>query len=230
MRFGLDCLANYFPDRPDPARRPFSCDKDINSAEIVFDSKYDSTNWIFEPHALPNPNPGWYNKTKYFIERIDNLDKNENFNFASYNMGYVEDQTINDHFFSNTNPDDDFPSVLDLENLELRHPDITVIWWTIALARQTDPHILDFNQNMRDYALENQKFLMDIADIESHRPDGTPCTGIDTTENPTNLTAICPEYVNEVFAGHLNAYGRTRMAKAIWVMMAMLAGWDGNSP
>jgi hypothetical protein len=145
-------------------------------------------------------------------------------------MGYVEDRTINVHFFSNTNPDDEFPSVFDLEELESRHPDITFIWWTIALARHTDPHILEFNQNLREYATSNQKILIDIADIESHKPDGTPCSGVDSSGNPSDSIAICQEYTNEKFAGHLNAAGRARMAKAVWVMMAILAGWDGNAP
>jgi len=230
IRFGLDCLNNNFPDRVDISRRPFACDKGIDSADIVFDEMYNSTNWIFEPHALPNPNPGWYKKTEYFIERIDNLGTNENFDFASYNMGYVEDPTILDHFFSDADNDNVFPSVFDLEDLENQNPEITIIWWTIALARKTDPHILDFNQQMHEYANTNDKILLDIADIESHLPDGTPCTGVDASNTPTNLTAICPDYTDEKFAGHLNAQGRARMAKSLWVMMALLAGWDGNSP
>ena len=185
---------------------------------------------MFEPHALPNPNPGWYNKTDYFINRIDDLDTTENFDFASYNMGYVEDRSIIDYFFSNANSDDPYPSVFDLEDLENRNLEITFIWWTIALARQTNPHILDFNQQMREYAITNDKILLDIADIKLHLPDGTPCTGVDASNTPTNLTAICPDYTDEKFAGHLNAQGRDRMAKALWVMMALLAGWDGNSP
>ena len=50
-----------------------------------------------------------------------------------------------------------------------------------------------------------------------------------SSENSTNLTAICQDYTDEKFAGHLNAQGRARMAKAVWVMMALLSGWDGKT-
>ena len=179
IRFGLDCLSNFFPDRPDLNNRPFACDKNIDDEKIIFDTVYNSKNWEFEVHALPNPNPGWNNKTIFFIDRIDSLEPNNRYDYASYNMGYVEDETITKHFFSNTSPDDNFPSVMDLEKLESRHPEITNIWWTIALARNTEPHILEFNQKMREYASSNNKILMDIADIKSYRPDGTPCKGVE---------------------------------------------------
>jgi hypothetical protein len=68
---------------------------------------------------------------------------------------------------------------------------------------------------------------MDIADIEARTQDGQPCTGIDQNQNPTNQTAVCDEYVEEIFAGHLNSLGSSRMARAIWVMMAQLVGWEG---
>ncbi|HBY08579.1 MAG TPA: hypothetical protein DEH22_12635 [Chloroflexi bacterium] len=230
IRFGLDCLYNYFPDRPDPNRRLSACDTDLDPSEIVYGEIYDSHNWIFEPHSQPSPNPGWYNKVNNFIERIDNLGPNETYQYASFDFGYVEDPTILEHFFTNTDPNDPFPSVFDLENLQTKHSEITFIWWTTVLARQTPAYILEVNQQMRAYALANHKILFDIADIESHTPDGTPCIGIDSNQNPTQLTAVCDEYADEVFAGHLNALGRTRAAKAVWVMMAMLAGWDGKNP
>ena len=41
---------------------------------------------------------------------------------------------------------------------------------------------------------ESQKIILDIADIELHHPDGTSCTGVDPSKNPTDLIAICPEF------------------------------------
>lgn len=228
MRFGLDCIFNFFPDRADPNRRPHACDRDLSTDTIVFDQKYDSSNWEFELHATPNANPGWNNKINYFVESVDNLNETETFDYASFNFGYVEDDSIINHFFTNTDPNDNFPGIWDLEQLEARHPDIEFIYWTIALARQTDPHILEFNEQLRQYARDNGKILMDIASIESHTHGGEPCTGIDQNQNPTDLTAICEDYVEEIFAGHLNSLGSNRMARAIWVMMAQLAGWEAN--
>ncbi|HIP70515.1 MAG TPA: hypothetical protein EYH05_03870 [Anaerolineae bacterium] len=42
--------------------------------------------------------------------------------------------------------------------------------------------------------------------------------------------AICPHYTTEVDGGHLGTVsaGKIRVAKAYWVLMARLAGWDGN--
>jgi hypothetical protein len=221
INFGLYCLMNFFPDFPDPARRPHACDRDLAPEQIIFDEKYDRGDWDFEPRG----NPGWYNKVSYFISKINALDPQNSYDVAAFIMGYVEDITILDHFFTNKDPNDNFPGLYDLETLEQAHPDTIFVWWTLALARRSEQHTVDFNQQLREYALANDKVLLDIADIESHLPDGTPCFGVDNDGNPTETIAICDEYVDEVYSGHLNAAGRLRMAKAVWVLMAQLAGW-----
>jgi hypothetical protein len=225
--FGLDCLMNYFPDRGDPNDRPFACDRGLDPGEVVYGEIYDRSNWVFELHAPPpNPNPGWNNKVNYFIEAVDGFGPNEDYRYVGFNLGYVEGAGVNANYFSNDDPDDQFPSVLDLEALDARHPDTELVWWTMALARLSEPYMEDFNQQLREYVRNRDGILMDIADIESHLPDGTVCTGINRDQEPIDVVAVCDEYVEEVFAGHLNARGRLRMAKAFWVMMARLAGWD----
>jgi lysophospholipase L1-like esterase len=77
----------------------------------------------------------------------------------------------------------------------------------------------NFNQQLRAYAQANGKILFDIADIGSHRPDGTPC--FDIFDN--GFEALCGDYTQD--GGHLNGLGSQRMAKAVWVLMARLAGW-----
>jgi hypothetical protein len=221
ITLGLNCLWNYFPDYPDPSRRPNACDRGIPGSEVVFGEAYNRSNWVFEFRG----NPGWNNKVFQFIDRVDALGAGERYDYASFIMGYVESPDIMDHFFTNTDPGDQFPGVADLEALNERHPDVEMIWWTLAMARLSEPYHVAFNEQLRDYAVANGKILMDIADIESHLPDGTPCTGIDSSENPTAVPAVCDEYVNEVFAGHLNSIGSQRMAKAMWVLFAQLAGW-----
>ncbi len=96
---------------------------------------------------------------------------------------------------------------------------------------------------MRQYAIDNDKVLFDVADILSHDPDGNPCydnrDGVpydngNTSENHPddgqNIPAICPHYTTEADGGHLGSVsaGKIRVAKAYWVLMARLAGWDGN--
>jgi hypothetical protein len=158
-----------------------------------------------------------------FIERIDNLGPGETYDTAAFKLGYVDahrGSNIADVFF--TQEDSTFPTIGDLEALEARHPEITFIYWTIGLARQSEPESEAFNQKLREYIRVNNKILMDIADIESHRPDGTEC--FSNLDN--GVEAICDNYTNEPNAGHLNTYGRLRMSKAFWVLMARVAGWD----
>jgi hypothetical protein len=218
---GLDCLMNNFDVRPD------HCDRGLSPDEIVYDPKYDRTLWFFEPHNDENPNPGWWNKENYFIDRVNGLGNGEDYEVVGFKFGYVDGENgsnIDDKFFNN-DPNDNYPSNEDLEQLEDDHPDKLVLWMTMALARAIGtPDSASFNQQMRDYAILRHKVFLDIADIESHAPDGTPC--YDNAGN--GIEAICPDYTEETNGGHLNARGKQRVAKAIWVMMAKVAGWEGT--
>jgi len=169
-----------------------------------------------------NPNPGWWDKLYYFVDRVNGLPPNS-YDFVSFKFGYVDGisgANIDNKFFNN-DPDDNFPSIEDLEALEAAHPDKTLILWTMGLARIIGTaDAASFNQQMRNYAIENDKILMDIGDILSHDPSGAQCTY-------SGFEALCAEYTDETEGGHLNARGMQRMAKAYWVMMAKLAGWEG---
>jgi hypothetical protein len=94
---------------------------------------------------------------------------------------------------------------------------------------------------MRQYARDNNKFLLDVADIESHDPWGNPCydnrDGVpysvgNASENypddGINSLAICQHYTRESDGGHLGNpdVGKIRIAKAFWVLMARIAGWN----
>jgi len=219
---GLDCLMNNFDTRPS------HCDRDLAPGEIFYDPKYDRSNWRFDFHNEANPNPGWWNKEIYFINRVDNLGPGEPYNVVGFKFGYVDATTgsnIADKFFED-DPNDGFPSVEDLEQMEVNHPDKIHMWWTMGLARAVGTiESESFNQQMRAYAATNGKILLDIADVESHQPDGSPCFD----NRGDGIEAICEDYTDEVNGGHLNARGKQRMAKAIWVLMASIAGWDGRS-
>ena len=45
-----------------------------------------------------------------------------------------------------------------------------------------------------------------------------------------NLPAICQHYTRETDGGHLGNpdVGKIRLAKAFWVLMARIAGWNGS--
>jgi hypothetical protein len=158
----------------------------------------------------------------YFIDRVNGLAPNS-YEFVAFKFGYVDGVTgsnIHLKFFDNE-LDDNFPSIEDLEALEAAHPERTIIYWTMGLARVIGTEeAQSFNQQMRAYAIANDKVLMDIGDILSHDPNGALCTY-------DGYEALCADYTREEVGGHLNARGMQRMAKAYWVLMAKLAGWDG---
>ncbi len=47
-----------------------------------------------------------------------------------------------------------------------------------------------------------------------------------------NRPAICQHYTTETDGGHLGSVsaGKIRVAKAVWVLMAQLAGWQPGAP
>ncbi len=217
---GLNCLMNNFD-----GARPNYCDRKVPADQIVFDGKYNRSNWSFEVHNQPNPNPGWWNKVNFFTERVDTLGPDEAYNVAAFTFGYVDGypgSAIDDKFFDN-DPGDSLPSIENLEALEAANPEMAFVYWTMGLARRSEIETQNFNERMRIYAAANDKILFDLADIESHTPDGSPC--FDNAGQ--GIEAICADYTNEVNAGHLNAVGRLRLVKTFWVLMARMAGWEG---
>ena len=216
---GLNCMM----DKIQP--RPTYCDTDIPPSSIVYDPKYNRDLWDFEFHLPPpSQNPGWWEKVTLFTDRVD--DMQIDYDVVAFKFGYVDaypGSEIDNVFFAN-NASSPYPSIEDMEALEARHSDKVIAYWTIGLARLTYSESQNFNRQMRSYATQHGKVLMDFADIESHRPDGIPCY-----DNGGNgVEALCQEYTEEINGGHLNALGTQRMAKAIWVFMARLAGWDGQ--
>ena len=215
---GLDCLMN------NTQPRPYSCDSGLPESQIIYDPKFNRNNWLFEFHQPPpSQNPGWFEKISLFTNRVDALGSNSPYTVYGFKFGYVDGvsgTTIEDEFFRY--PDGTYPTIYDLEALEDRHPNRTFVYWTMGLARSVGtPESASFNSQMRAYASANNKILFDIADIQSHRPDGTPCYG----NQGNGIEALCDEYTDEVNGGHLNSLGMQRMAKAYWVLMARLAGW-----
>lgn len=134
--------------------------------------------------------------------------------------------------------------VSDLEAIEAENPNKTFIYWTTSLSRPTgNKTATDFNNAMREYTRTNNKILFDVADIESHTETGAPCydsrDGIQYCNSTTGACenypddgvqypAICQDYTTEVDGGHLGSVSgaRIRLAKAYWVLMAEVAGWN----
>jgi hypothetical protein len=215
--------------------------------EIMFTPdpvKYNRDNWSYEHRE-----GDWSYLTEDFIKSLapSYLASKD---ILSYQFSYLnvdENDTISDpdlgFFADNSNMYD----IFDLEAFIAQHPDKIFMFWTSSLARSIGTQVsTDFNNQMRQYAIANNKILFDVADIESHRPDGTSCydnrDGVQYCNTVTlecenypddgfDFPAICQEYTTEVDAGHLGSIseGGLRIARAFWVLMARVAGWDGVS-
>ena len=120
-----------------------------------------------------------------------------------------------------------------MEQLEQAYPSKTFIWTTSALWSESAAgggnlpscqNIQLFNQQLREYARTNNKVLYDIADIESHDPDGNYC-------QVEGCEALCNVYSDGQGGGgggHPDVDGSIRLAKGFWWLMSRISGWDGN--
>lgn len=170
------------------------------------------------------------------------LDKYQVLSFQTSYLEVENNSSIADQpggfFWDNPNRYD----VYDLQAFVAQHPDHVFIYWTTSLARSIGtPVSASFNEQMRQYAIVNGFPLFDVADILSHTPDGTPCydnrdgipydNGHQSENYPDDgldIPAICPHYTTETDGGHLGSVstGAIRVAKAFWVLMAQIAGWQ----
>jgi hypothetical protein len=212
---------------------------------------YNRANWQFfgwpGSGILPEMQCGaetgyWYDKLECFIRYVDQ--NPTRYRVYSYMNSYLEVDTTSDiassstgYFARQANRFD----IGDFEAMEARHPTRTFVHHTTSLARSIGTQqATDFNNQVREYARDHNKFLLDVADIESHDPAGEPCydnrdgvpysTG-NASENYPNdgqrIPALCQHYTRETDGGHLGNpdVGKIRLAKAWWILMARIAGW-----
>jgi hypothetical protein len=188
----------------------------------------------------------WNQKLECFIRYVDA--NPARYDVYSYQNSYLEVDEASDiasptagYFVSQPNRAD----ISDFEALEARHPGTVFLHHTANLARGIGSQVAtDFNVRMREYARTRNKFLLDVADIESHDPAGNACydnrDGVaysagNASENypndGLNLPAICQHYTRESDGGHLGNpdVGKIRLAKAFWILMARVAGWNPDA-
>ena len=206
--------------------------------------KYNRNNWRYEYRQGT-----WSELTQNFIQELAPAYINSS-DVLSYQFSYLninESDNIDDPqtgFFANNPTHYD---IYDLEAYIARYPNKIFFFWTTSLARSIGTDVgVNFNNHMRQYARDHNKILFDVADIQAHTEQGTPCfdnrDGVQyCTQNGVcenypndrlNIPAICQDYTTEVDGGHLGSVsaGKIRLAKAFWVLMARIAGWDGQSP
>jgi hypothetical protein len=203
--------------------------------------KYDRSNWTYVFRTAGD----WNSATQEFIEVIapaylatkDVL----SYQFSYYDGDEISDITHPTEGFFGDNPNR--YNIHDLEAFMAQHPDKTFFLWTTSLSRRTGSDVaVDLNNQMRQYAREHNLALFDVADILSHSETGAACfdnrDGVpycdqsgqceDHPDDGRDIPAICRDYTTEADGGHLGSVsaGRLRIAKAFWVLMARIAGWN----
>ncbi len=247
---GLDCLS--YPsnlDAPNNCNRYEHVDPrySVDPSELTWSHPggYDRSNWSFLGWSDTTCD-SWFKKIDCYLDYIS--PRMHNYDVLSFQFSYLAvDQTSSimdepgGYFWDNPDRTD----VFDQRAFEAQHPDKAFIYWTASLSRSIGTQVSeDFNAQMRQYAETNGIPLFDVADIESHDPAGNPCydnrdgvaydNGNGSENYPDdgiNRPAICPQYTTEVDGGHLGSVsdGKIRVAKAFWVLMARIAGWDGTT-
>ncbi len=234
----LGCLSYPHASAPSFCKRHTHRDSAyaVDPKEVYWDGAWDRSHWRYEfwQGGCSEDADCFVN----FVEpRIDSFDVvGFQFSYLAVMPGTNLIHPVDGFFGSRT----DRGTATSYTAFAARHPEKTVIWWTTSLARGIGtPESQTFNSAMRDYARVHDLVLFDVADILSHDPAGNPCydnrDGVAYLEenhpdDGLDIPAICPQYTTETEGGHLGSIsaGGIRVAKAFWVLMARIAGWDGN--
>jgi hypothetical protein len=156
-------------------------------------------------------NPSAADKIDYFRSAVD-----------TYGIGAAADVAIMK--FCWIDPDADLSDYKEMmSSLQEKYPHLVLVYCTMPLTNSTDSDTAarnTFNNALRSYCSTNNLWLFDIADIESHKPDGTAYTGAET-----GAELAWPDYSRD--SGHMNAGDYDlRPAKALITLLARIGTAD----
>lgn len=161
------------------------------------DGIYERGNFDFQARG----NPGWPAKIEDFVDQV-NLQEAD-FDAFSMKFCYIDSAASAAAY------------IKAMERLQSDHPGKLLVWWTMPLTVSRDAGAQSFNKAVRAYAKAHNNILFDIASIESHHEDGSPCV-------KQAIECLCPEYTED--GGHPNHSASLRIAKAYWVLAERVAG------
>lgn len=121
-----------------------------------------------------------------------------------------------------------------LQGLEAEFPQVRFIYFTGHTDGNGDgSRLLENNQVVRAFAVENNKVLFDFASIESYDPDGNYYPNTD--DSCPWCQSWCDAHPDQCAnldqmgdCAHTHPLQCKLKAQAFWYLMARLAGWDGQ--
>ncbi len=213
---GLKCLAGLHGD---PAYFPAECVTYANNRTSGAGLWYDNSSFNWK--AWDTPMADAIAKTDQFVDVVHAQAGTYQVIGMKYcyTDGWNQNENVKQNYYINK-----------MLALESQYPGKVFIWSTSATWAEPGnacnnlfnscQNIYEFNQQVRAYAKAHNKPLYDIADIESHDPNGNPCT-------VNGYEGMCAAWYDSG-GGHPNKAGAIRLAKGFWWLMARLGGWNGN--
>jgi len=129
--------------------------------------------------------------------------------------------------------------------LEADYPDVIFIYMTGHLTGTgEDGNLNQRNNQIRAHCIANNSVLFDFADIESYDPDGNYFLDKSANDNCDYWISVtkhnwadewCANHSGDALCDscscdHSKPLNCNLKARALWHMMARLAGWDGGQP
>lgn len=107
-----------------------------------------------------------------------------------------------------------------MDSLQAEFPQVRMVWWTCPLmvVERLQDKRNRFNTLVREHVRAHGLTLFDLADIESHGPDGAE-------SRDRTGPMLFPGYARD--NGHLNDAAAERVARGWWWLVARVAGWPG---
>lgn len=104
-----------------------------------------------------------------------------------------------------------------MESFISANPGITVVYWTMPLQSNESFAAREaYNSAIRKHCTDNNRWLLDMADIECHNP-----AGVKQVDGGGREVALADYVLAD--GGHLSQAGRLRMARAYWKLIAEIA-------
>ena len=119
-----------------------------------------------------------------------------------------------------------------METLEAEYPDVTFVYMTDTCDSSGDTGYNRWlrNEQIRQYCIDNNKVLFDFGELETWAADGTEQNMYYHSASGQYIPYWHNDWRSDPFYsdGHINEAACTMKAKAMWWLLARIAGWNDN--